>query len=48
MQLCLHNTYLAILHEGLITIFTCITLPEHCTDVCMGVQHSCPDLIVIQ
>ena len=38
MQLNLHNTHL---HVALITIFACVTLPEHYLDVCMGVQYSC-------
>ena len=48
MQLYLHNTLLAIPHAGLITIIACITLPEYHTDVCMRVQHSCPNLLLVK
>ena len=33
-------------YGGLITIFACVTLPERYSGVCMGVQHSCPDLLL--
>ena len=48
MQLYLHNTLLATPHVGLITTFTCITLPEHYTDISMEVQHSCPNLLLVE
>ena len=49
MQLYLHNitpcqtTSLV----RLITTFACITLPECSAGFCMGVQHSCPNLLLI-
>ena len=42
MQLYLHNI---LSHAGLITIFACIQ--ECYADFCMGVQHSCPNLLLV-
>ena len=46
MQLCLHNTLFNYTTCGTGYYFAYITLPECYTDICMGVQHSCPNLIV--
>ena len=47
MQLYLHNTYLNYTHLPLITIFAYVILLERSSDVCMGVQHSYPNLLLI-
>ena len=49
MQLYLHNTLL-YLHNTLFkyTTFACVTLPECCADLYMGIQHSCPNLLLMR
>ena len=48
MQLYLHKTYLNYTTWGTDYYFACVTLPERYSGVCMGVQHSCPDLLLME
>ena len=47
MQLYLHYTYLNYTYLQLISIFAYVTLAERYSDICMGVQRSCPDLLLV-
>ena len=42
---CLLNT---LPHWSVITTVAYVILPEHYSDVCTVVQHSCPDLLLVQ